>query len=171
MTTKNDDTKARHAFDHIAPGPYRYVGCFEKVYQACQGAPIQPGGTCDHCAAGIRFCYRVKAADGTEFIVGSSCIEKAGEKGRLPSNVKAEANRIKREAKAERDAARIAAGRELFAANREAFAAAPHPRGFEDRETGEPLTLADQVEWMMINSGTTGRVKTARLIEKFVAAL
>lgn len=169
-----NETKAtgdtRHVFDHMGPAPYRYTGFEVKKYQACHGAPIQPGSTCDHCGTAIMDVYKFVAADGTAFKVGSSCVEKSGDKG-LYSVIKRQVNKIKRDRQAERDAARIAAGRELFASNREAFAAAPHPRGFSDRTTGEPLNLADQVDWLLENSGTTGRVKTARLIEKFVAAL
>lgn len=165
-----NDGDTRHAFDHIAPGPYRYTGFEVKKYQACHGAPIQPGSTCDHCGTAIMDVYNFVAADGTAFHVGSSCVEKSGDKG-LYSVIKRQVNKIKRERKAVTDAARIAAGRELFAANRAAFAAEPHPRGFEDRETGKALTLADQIEWMLENCGTSGRVRTVREIEKFVEAL
>ncbi len=169
-----NETKAtgdtRHVFEHLGPAPYKYTGFEVKTYQACHGAPIQPGSTCDHCGTAIKDVYNFTAADGVEFHVGSSCVEKSGDKG-LYSKIKRQVNAVKRERKAVTDAARIAAGRELFAANREAFAAAPHPRGFENRETGEALTLADQIDWMLENCGTSGRVRTCREIEKFVAAL
>lgn len=158
-------TDTRHVFHHIAPAPYRYIGYAHETYQACPGAPIQVGGSCDHCGQGIKDTYRFRAVDGTVFKVGSTCVEKSGDKG-LYSQIKRDANAVKRERKAKRDAMRIAAGVELLPTVRAELEAEPHPKGFNDRETGRALTLADWVDWMLANAGTAGRLRAVRVIEK-----
>ena len=45
-----------------------------------------------------------------------------------------------------------------------ALKAKPHPMGFKDRTTGEPLTLLDWAKWMMANAGTSGRTKVRRAV-------
>ena len=167
MNETKEANDTRHVFEHLGPAPYRYTGFEVKKYQACQGAPIQPGSTCDHCGTAIMDVYKFQAANGSFFKVGSSCVDKSGDRG-LYSVIKRQVNKIKRERKAVTDASRIADGRRLFADNRAAFAASPHPKGFVDRATGEALTLADQVDWMLANCGTSGRIRTVREIEKFV---
>lgn len=163
----------RHAFDHIGPAPYRYLGYEAKTYQACPGAPVQVGGSCDHCGTGIIDTFYFVAADGTKFHVGSSCVQKAGDKG-LYSQIQSTVNQIKRERKAEADKKRIAAAWVLIDCEEDGSAspirrrleAQAHPMGFTDRQTGAALTLADWADWMMAHSGTSGRIKVARVIEK-----
>lgn len=67
-----------HVFEKAGLGkaPFRCVGLTEKVYQSCQGAPVQPGGSCDYCGTGIRWCFDIRSADGKRFVVGSSCVER-----------------------------------------------------------------------------------------------
>lgn len=160
-----------HKFEAAGLGtaPFRVVGFAVKKYQACHGAPIQVGGSCDYCGTGIMDTFYIRGADGREFKVGSDCVYKTGDKG-LVDTVKRKANRIKRERTVERESKRIEAAKETFAAHRAAFEASPHPRGFKDRETGRALTLADEVDWMMERAGHSGRMRTARAIEKFVKA-
>lgn len=52
-----------HAFAHLGAYPYRYLGFEHKAYQACHGAPVQPGGTCDHCGTPISDIYSFVSAD------------------------------------------------------------------------------------------------------------
>ena len=58
-----------HPFERAGLGkpPYRFTGTEEKVYQACHDAPQQPGGTCNYCGTGIRFCFWVESADKKKF--------------------------------------------------------------------------------------------------------
>lgn len=101
-------------------GPIRYPDGTEV------GAPGQAMGTCDYCGTGIADCYVIRSSDGQEFIVGSTCVGKTGDKG-LVNMVKREANRIKQKRTREREEKRIAAAREIFPQVREAMATAPHP--------------------------------------------
>lgn len=155
----------RHVFAHLGAAPYRFVGHSVEQYQACPGAPIQPGTCCDHCGTGISDVYRFESADGNRFKVGSTCVEKAGDRG-LVREIAATVNRIKGERKAKRDGARIVAAREVFAADRGRFEAEAHPMGFRNRETGETLTMADWLDWTFANAGMAGRVKAAKMIEE-----
>lgn len=128
------------------------------------GAPGQPMGTCDFCGQGIAECHQIESADGKRSIVGSSCVHKMGDKA-LTDKVKRESNRIKREAKAKRDNARIDATRALLAQDnvRADLAAQPHPKDFM---AAKGFTLADWADWMMVNAGTKGRLEVCKLVEK-----
>ena len=47
-------TDERHPdWPHLPAPPWRYLGMTVEKYQACPGAPIQPGASCDHCGTGI----------------------------------------------------------------------------------------------------------------------
>lgn len=169
-------TTGTHKFETAGLGkaPFTYTGSYElrgpiKIADGSySGAPGQPMGTCQYCSQGIAICCQIRSSDGREFIVGSDCVLKVGDAG-LTRIVKAEVNARKREMQKARDAKRIAAAVDAFEGNREIFATLPHPRGFTDRQTGAALTLADQVDWMLANSGNAGKVRTARVIEKIVA--
>jgi hypothetical protein len=65
-----------HRFERagLGPAPFRFVDVFKVVYQACPGAPIQPGGCCDYCGTAIFYQYVIRAADGKKFKVGSECV-------------------------------------------------------------------------------------------------
>ncbi len=45
----------RHVFERAGLGlaPFRFVGMEEKTFQACPGAPIQAGSSCDYCGTGM----------------------------------------------------------------------------------------------------------------------
>ena len=154
----NATCEKRHAFETAGLGlaPFRFVGCVEKKYQACHGAPIQPGGTCDFCGNAIMECCVIISSDGRTFMVGSVCVYKTGDAG-LVRVVKAD----ERRRKAERDAARIVAARQTIARDdvRSALAAKPHPM-FDDS------TLLNWCLWMLDHAGTSGRIKAARSIEQ-----
>lgn len=110
MTTTTTNTTADHA--HVHPftatghghGPWKLLGVEEKVYQACQGAPIQAAGSCEVCLASLRWCYRmVDVATGHQFIVGCDCACKADPSWRPRMHAAkkaylAEARRVAREA-------------------------------------------------------------------------
>lgn len=162
-----ETTEKIHKFEKAGLGraPFRLVSYERITYQACHGAPIQPGGCCDYCGTGIMDAFWIRSADGNRFKVGSDCVEKTGDRG-LVNVVKRQANRIKRERQLERENARIENAVAFFTERREIFEALPHPRGFTDRKTGAALTLADQIDWMLANSGHAGTLKTARQIEK-----
>lgn len=72
-----------HAFERAGLGlaPYTFVGLEKRTYQACYGAPTQPGASCMFCATGIVYLFWLRSADGKKFFVGSDCIQKSGDAG------------------------------------------------------------------------------------------
>lgn len=159
-----------HVFERAGLGlaPFRYIYFEVRKYQACQGAPIQPGACCDYCGTGIMDTFILESADGRRFRVGNVCIDKTGDRG-LIDIVKREANRIKNERKWQHDRAHIIAGKALLPTVRDAFAQRPHPMGFTDRATGQALTMADWAEWMLANAGHSGCIRVCKLIEQEAA--
>lgn len=96
-----------HIFTESGLGnaPFKFLGVVENMYTPVPGlVPAKPGGSCAHCATGIRWEHVIESADGVVSTVGSSCIRKAGDKG-LITAMKAEQ---RRRAKAKRDAERMA---------------------------------------------------------------
>ena len=155
-----------HKFEKAGLGaaPYRYLGFTVETYQACHGAPIQVGTSCDYCGTGIKDTFHFRSADGKSFKVGSTCVGKAGDKG-MVDIVKREVNRLKRERKHKRDAARIAKCRETYARDDvvASLFAVPHPLKWRAKQ-GD--TLRDWAEWMLKHSGTAGRIKVCRVVER-----
>jgi hypothetical protein len=106
-----------HPFETAGLGlaPFSYAGMSEKTY-----APDnQPGGTCDFCGNGIRYCCHIRSADGKSFIVGTDCVRRLeSEDNRLLTAVErdvAEREQVKRTAKrqAKWEADRLARESEL----------------------------------------------------------
>lgn len=169
-TTETENGTAKiHAFEKAGLGkaPFRFVGFEHKTYQACHGAPIQPGGSCDYCGTGISgFCW-ILSSDGKRFKVGDTCVEKTGDRG-IIGPVKrqiAKATTVKRHA---REDARIAAAEAILAACpevRDAISDRPHPTAYQ-AENGR--TLLDWCRWMLDNAGRKGKVEVARATERAV---
>lgn len=146
----------------LGPAPYRYLGCEKVAYQACQGAPIQPGGCCEYCGTGIIWRFYLRAADGREFYVGGDCILRAGDAG-LQRAIAVDVRKHEREVKDAREQKVIAA----FDAHLDA-----HPEFWEARGAGRPhpssyyagrgKTFADYLQFCWASSGQAGRAKLAR---------
>jgi hypothetical protein len=153
-----------HAFEKAGLGvaPFRFVGVERKAYQACHGAPIQPGGSCQYCGTGIIECCIIRDAEGKTFIVGNVCVRKTNDRG-LIDTVKREVSRLRREAKREKDSKRIADAKALLSSVADSLAAKPHPTDFM-AEKGH--TLLSYVEFLFDNAGYSGMVKAARIVEK-----
>lgn len=83
LKTDSPADVGRHAFERAGLGlaPFKCIGEIEKTYQACPGAPIQVGGSCDYCGTGIRYQYIIKDRTGHTFKVGSECVRKTGDAG------------------------------------------------------------------------------------------
>ncbi len=64
-----------HPFEaaNLGVGPFRCIGMVTKRL-----ASGQPAGTCQYCGNGILYCYRIRSADGREFVVGSDCVLRTG---------------------------------------------------------------------------------------------
>lgn len=161
-----------HVFERAGLGkaPFSFVGVTVKKYQACPGAPVQPGGTCAYCGNGIMECCIIKDSLGAAFLVGNVCVGKTSDRG-LINEAKQAINRLKREAKTVKDDARIAAAKSLFTSEpriRETLSTYPHPNDFM-AEKG--LRRDDYVDWMLQNAGISGQLQAARLIETTAAGL
>lgn len=83
MNTTPTAPVAIHRFELAGLGkaPFRFAGFSVETYQACHGAPTQPGTSCDYCGTGIMNVCHVESADGKTFKVGIDCIQKVGDAG------------------------------------------------------------------------------------------
>ena len=160
-----------HPWETIGLGvaPFRFVGCEVKTYQACPGAPIQVGGSCDACGNGIKhFCW-IEDVNGKRFKVGNVCVNKVDKKlGKVADRAVAA---TKKAATAERENARIAAAIELLASNealRAELASFPHPN---DWRAEQGATRLDYFGWMFENAGHSGSMKITRAIDKILKRL
>lgn len=108
-------TTLLHPFEraNLGKAPFRVVGFEEKTYQACPGAPVQPGSTCDYCGTAIRQVFHIASADGKQFKVGCDCVLKTERPGTplhaAAKEVMLKIARDKRRVKAELDRAFISA--------------------------------------------------------------
>lgn len=102
-----------HVFERTQghKGPFHVAGFHVAKYQACHGAPVQPGASCDHCGTAIMNVYTIRAADGYTFKVGCDCVAKTGDAGLIREVKAAQAER-----RAEMRAARALAREEGRAA-------------------------------------------------------
>lgn len=149
-----------HVFAHLGAYPYRYLGFEHKAYQACHGAPVQPGGTCDHCGTPIYDIYSFVSSDGKRFHVGSTCVDKAGDKG-LKRVIAADVAKHRKDVAHARQDGIIDRAVAALPAAREALAEQPHPTAYL---ATQGRTLADWVDWMMEHAGRAGKVKAAHAV-------
>lgn len=92
-------TLREHTFEHLGKPPYKFVGVGDLVFTIPGTGINKAGGSCDHCGTAIRTAYFFTSADGKTFKVGSSCVEKSGDKG-LRKFVTEEARKLKRQKQA-----------------------------------------------------------------------
>lgn len=156
-----------HAFQERGLGvaPFRLVRIFMSRYQACHDAPIQPGSACDYCGTGIMEVCVIRDATGHEFKVGNQCVAKTGDRG-LIDTVKREVNKLRTQARHEREAKIIAEGKAEFENSpniQAALAALPHPNEFY---AGQGRTLLDYVGFMFKCGGNSGRLAAVRILRK-----
>lgn len=183
MTTETSQTTelAIHVFEKAGLGkaPFRVLGATYSVGPittvingvAIQvGASGQPMGSCDYCGQGIALIVRVRGADGREFNVGCDCAERSGDRGMIV-RAKREKAKLAREKRHAREAARLADLEAMLTdeTTRAQIATHPHPRGYMNRETGEPLTLLDWAEWMVRCSGAKGKGEVLKTLRATLA--
>lgn len=157
-----------HKFEKAGLGkaPFRIVGFEQKTYQACLGAPMQVGGSCDYCGTGIVDMFWLRGIDnGEPFKVGSSCVYKTGDAG-LIIPAKNKINALKRQARHQKEAILIEELKALLIDYHDRLSSLPHPRGFTDRQTDKPLTYLDQANWLMANAGNAGKLTLLKDIKK-----
>jgi hypothetical protein len=95
-----------HPFEKAGLGlaPFRCVGVYKNAYQACPGAPLQPGGSCDFCGTGIMYEYKILSSDGKGFKVGCDCVMRTGGEGAV-AGMRSERLKMERDVRrARRDA-------------------------------------------------------------------
>lgn len=155
-----------HKFEQAGLGkaPFVFMGVEEKRYQACQGAPIQPGGCCDYCGEAIVECCIIRSVDGKIFTVGNVCVLKTDDAG-LINVTKRAVNKARREKQVIRENQRIAAAKELIARHdvRSKLSAEPHPY---DYQAAKGLTRLSWALWMMSNAGNKGKMDVVKYLER-----
>lgn len=156
-TLKDGERTTVHRFEHAGLGlaPFRFTGeVTEKTYQACPGAPVQAGSTCDYCGTCIRYEFWIVSSDSKRHKVGCDCIHKTGDTGLVAQISVAERklrdakNQRARAAKQAKLAVRIEAARVRFAEIKGRLAQEPHP---VPHHAANGLTKADYVTWLYSN--------------------
>jgi hypothetical protein len=164
MENTNGSAVAVHKFEAAGLGvaPFKVSGFEVMKYQACHGAPIQPGTSCDYCGTGIMNVYFITGADGRRFKVGSDCVAKTGDAGlrKVVDTQERKLARAKRQAKATEQYQELKA---MLAdePTRAKLASCPHPTPAR-AELGE--TLLTWAEWMVFYSGAAGRARTLKAV-------
>ena len=144
-----------HPFEHLAPGPYRFVGLLEsdEVSLALNKNGldgIEEGGcigSCDHCYSAITIGVMFKGSDGKKFKVGETCAKKAFEPG-VPvlSEMKKACNARRLNLKKEKEATKFNACIQWLN-DRTDLNDLPHPKGFNG------LSLGDYFQWYREQAG------------------
>ena len=156
MTTNITEEAKVHVFESAGLGkaPFKFVHMTIETYQACPGAPIQPGGSCDYCGHPIKQMYHIQSSDGKEFKVGCDCVEKTGDKG-----LKKQIDKKKREVAREKRREQYICTKEAILKLRSDYdlTKLPHPNHFM---ADKGLTLDDWLTWMFNHAGNAGLKKT-----------
>jgi hypothetical protein len=141
MEKAKDGSTVGHVFERAQLGtaPFTFLRMEEKTYKVGDGS-VMPGGTCQYCGNGIRYCYWIQSADGRKFYVGSDCVNHLGDtklvaivesKERARKNAAARARaEAKRIAAAEAEAREVAARLPEYRAAVNALDALPHPTAY-----------------------------------------
>lgn len=157
--------KGSHVWERAGLGnaPYKFTGFSVSTYQACSGAPIQPGSSCDYCGAGIRDVFTFRSANGKAFKVGSSCCRKSGDKY-ITTVAQREMRKVNLERRHVREAAKIEQAKTLLASDsvRANLQTQPHPN---DWRASEGDTLLNWAEWMMDHSGNAGKLRVLKVLK------
>lgn len=171
MKTNTPENVGKHCFELAGLGkaPFRFVGMSVNVIRYPDGS-TQAGGSCDYCGTGIANECQVKSADGRTFKVGCDCIQKTGDAGLMQAyktspDVRKHAAQLRR-AKDQKKTAELA---RIISENETLLKSLPHPRGFTDRATRQPLTALDQYQWLQKNCGASGRAATLTGLKRFLA--
>ena len=171
MKTENAALVGKHAFEAAGLGlaPFRFVGMSENIITYPDGT-TKAGGSCDYCGTGIRYQCAIVSTDGKRAVVGCECIRKVGDTGLLKAYEQSPELRAHKRKLAWEKAQRVAAELEtLIATNSARLSAMPHPYGFTDRATGQPLTRLDSVKWLFSRSGAAGRASLLKGLKKILA--
>jgi len=155
-----------HAFEVAGLGkaPFKFTGMSEKVYQACHGAPVQPGSVCDYCGTAIRYEFWIKSADQKTFKVGCDCVSKTDDMGlrRVVDGAMAD---FKRKQLHDKNTAKVDEVKSLMdkADVQARLRSLSHPHA---GMASEGKTLLQYAEWMMLNAGVAGKLKLGKMIRE-----
>lgn len=171
MKTDNPALVGVHKFEASGLGkaPFRCVGYGRLTYQACPGAPVQPGGTCDYCGTAIIDAFRIRGIDGREFKVGSDCVLKTGDAGLIRAYKKSpeyrKAQRDKRDAKdlaVRQEWDRLMADPAILAKLSKMTVPGPSWRP-------EPRPLLDYLNFCWRGCGMSGRGRWLKNLKNYIA--
>ena len=155
-----------HAFEKAGLGkaPFTVKEYARETWKAAPDAPDQVGNSCRYCWTGIKDVFYIESADGKVFPVGSTCVNKTGDRG-LINTVKRQMNQLKAEKAYKRNTERIAnAVVELEDPElRKSLASHPHPLEWR---ASKGDTLLDWAEWMLANAGMSGKMQVVRVVNK-----
>lgn len=166
------ETLVIHRFERAGLGkaPFRFTGSVtEKTFQACHGAPVQNGSTCDFCGTCIRYEFWVESSDKKTFKVGCDCIHKTEDAGLLRQISVAERklrdakNAAAKERKKARLAARVKAASEKLNRVRGTLANRPHPNEYY---AGQGRTMLDYVNWCLLNRAEEKACAAIEMVEE-----
>ena len=150
MKTDNPEEVGIHVFQRAGLGlaPFRVSGFTKITYQACPGAPVQPGGSCDYCGTGIMYACLIQSSDGKQFKVGCDCVAKTGDSGLIKAYKKSPEYRAhQRELRHARDLVKRQELDDLMAVPevRDTLKSQPHPTAYY---AGQGLTLLDYYKYL-----------------------
>lgn len=148
-----------HVFERAGLGksPFRFFRFSTMKFQACPGAPVQPGTSCDYCGTGIMYVCHIRAADGKEFKVGCDCVGKTGDSGLIQAYKKSPEYRAhQRELARAKDQVKTAELDEILARPlvQASLKSQPHPSA---HFAGKGLTYLDYINFCLGGSGAQGR--------------
>lgn len=149
----------KHIFEEAGLGvaPFKVASYFE-----CENH-------CQFCGTRIIRNFVIEDVRGAQFVVGSECVKKTGDTG-LIWHVESIENQISAAKRAAKKAQNAATLGELINTRADALSRIPHPMGFVDRRTRNPLTMLDYARWMNTNAGAAGKAKALREIKKVLEA-
>ena len=157
---------AAHPWERAGLGvaPYKLIGAGTMTYQACPGAPVQCGGSCDYCGQAITQVFFVRAACGSAFHVGCDCARKACDKGeKVMRQIETERKKLEAAKRANLAARKLGELEALIEEHAEALRKIPHPREWAAAK-GE--TMLDNAHWMLKNAGDAGRARLLAELRK-----
>lgn len=174
MTTETTATPAIHPFEKAGLGkaPFRCIGHHVSKYQACPGAPVQPGSSCDYCGQGIMDVFTIKGADGKTFKVGCDCVYKVNKTAattieqRAARALKDQVNKFKTAKANERKDEKIEEAR----ATLETFRAQLMLVWFTPPPAKWAKSVAEQVDWLLANGGRANKLRGVKLLNDTVRA-
>jgi hypothetical protein len=152
-----------HAFERAGLGkaPFKFVGTYESKFQACPGAPVKPGTSCDYCGEGIMYVCAIRSSDGKTFKVGCDCVSKVGDAG-LKKIIDRKVAERRTAATHARQDAKIAAAIAALPSVAAALRAQPHPYTWQ---ADKGATMLDRVQWLLANAGRKGKCEAAKIID------